>query len=54
MCGITGIITEKDLTKKLVTELKKLEYRGYDSAGICTSFDNKFFVPRQNNFYPRP
>lgn len=47
MCGITGIITEKDLTKKLVTELKKLEYRGYDSAGICTSFDNKFFVTKE-------
>lgn len=46
MCGITGIITEKNLTKKLVSELKKLEYRGYDSAGICTAKNNKFFVTK--------
>ncbi|GJL85768.1 MAG: glutamine--fructose-6-phosphate aminotransferase [isomerizing] [Micavibrio sp.] len=36
MCGIIGIIGEKDAAPLLVEGLKRLEYRGYDSAGIAT------------------
>ena len=36
MCGITGYIGHRDSTKVLLEGLRKLEYRGYDSAGIAT------------------
>ncbi|MHB9878373.1 glutamine--fructose-6-phosphate transaminase (isomerizing) [Pacificimonas sp. ICDLI1SI03] len=36
MCGIIGIIGERDVAQDLLDGLKRLEYRGYDSAGICT------------------
>ncbi len=36
MCGIIGILGEKDVAPLLVQGLKRLEYRGYDSAGIAT------------------
>ena len=36
MCGIIGIIGKSDVADRLVDGLKRLEYRGYDSAGICT------------------
>lgn len=36
MCGIVGILGEKPATPLLVEGLKRLEYRGYDSAGIAT------------------
>ena len=35
MCGIIGYIGKKDVSKVLLDGLKKLEYRGYDSAGIA-------------------
>jgi len=35
MCGIVGYIGIDMVEKHLVSSLKKLEYRGYDSAGIC-------------------
>lgn len=35
MCGIVGAISEKNVTSILLEGLKKLEYRGYDSAGLC-------------------
>ena len=34
MCGIVGYIGSKDATRLLVDGLKRLEYRGYDSAGV--------------------
>ena len=36
MCGIIGIISSKEVSSRIVNSLKKLEYRGYDSAGIAT------------------
>ncbi|OAN51333.1 glutamine--fructose-6-phosphate aminotransferase [Paramagnetospirillum marisnigri] len=36
MCGIVGIIGKQDVAPLLVEGLKRLEYRGYDSAGIAT------------------
>ena len=36
MCGIVGITSNKEVTTRIVNSLKKLEYRGYDSAGIAT------------------
>jgi glucosamine--fructose-6-phosphate aminotransferase (isomerizing) len=36
MCGIIGIIGKSDATPLLLEGLKRLEYRGYDSAGIAT------------------
>ena len=34
MCGIVGAISQRDVGKLLLEGLKRLEYRGYDSAGI--------------------
>lgn len=36
MCGIIGIVGTAEVAPRLVESLKRLEYRGYDSAGICT------------------
>ena len=42
MCGIVGIVSNKSVSSSIVDALKKLEYRGYDSAGISTL--NKGFI----------
>jgi glucosamine--fructose-6-phosphate aminotransferase (isomerizing) len=36
MCGIVGITSNKQVTASIINSLRKLEYRGYDSAGIAT------------------
>ena len=36
MCGIIGINSNKPVSASIINSLKKLEYRGYDSAGIAT------------------
>ena len=36
MCGIVGIVSSKSVSTSIIGALKKLEYRGYDSAGIST------------------
>lgn len=41
MCGIVGIIGKNQVAPHLVEGLKRLEYRGYDSAGIATLVDGK-------------
>lgn len=41
MCGIVGYVGEKACEKILIDSLKKLEYRGYDSAGIAVFEDDK-------------
>ena len=36
MCGIIGIASNKPVSMNIINSLKKLEYRGYDSAGLAT------------------
>ena len=36
MCGIIGIVGKQPVTERLMDSLKRLEYRGYDSAGVAT------------------
>jgi len=36
MCGIIGIVSNKPVSINIINSLKKLEYRGYDSAGLAT------------------
>ncbi|MDW9626832.1 glutamine--fructose-6-phosphate transaminase (isomerizing) (plasmid) [Sinorhizobium meliloti] len=36
MCGIVGIVGHQPVSERLVEALKRLEYRGYDSAGVAT------------------
>ena len=40
MCGIIGIVSKKSVSTNIINSLKKLEYRGYDSAGIATLDNN--------------
>lgn len=40
MCGIVGVVGRNDATKIILTGLKRLEYRGYDSAGIYVAGKN--------------
>ena len=39
MCGIIGITSNKTVSAAIINSLKKLEYRGYDSAGVATIYD---------------
>src|SRR3546814_4505523 len=39
MCGIVGIVGKDNVAERLFDGLRRLEYRGYDSAGIATVFD---------------
>jgi glucosamine--fructose-6-phosphate aminotransferase (isomerizing) len=41
MCGIVGIASNKNCIHALISGLKCLEYRGYDSSGIATSINNR-------------
>jgi len=41
MCGIIGIASNKSVVSNIIQSLKKLEYRGYDSAGIATIVDGE-------------
>jgi len=36
MCGIIGIVGKDEVADRLVDGLRRMEYRGYDSAGVCT------------------
>lgn len=41
MCGIIGIVGKEAVADRLVDGLRRMEYRGYDSAGVCTVHDNR-------------
>ena len=42
MCGIVAIVGREPVAQRLFEGLRRLEYRGYDSAGICTLVDGAF------------
>ena len=46
MCGIVGVVSEKQINDKLFKGLSNLEYRGYDSVGMCFITDNKFKIKK--------
>jgi glucosamine--fructose-6-phosphate aminotransferase (isomerizing) len=41
MCGIIGIVGKEQVADRLVDGLRRMEYRGYDSAGVCTLDDGQ-------------
>jgi glucosamine--fructose-6-phosphate aminotransferase (isomerizing) len=41
MCGIIGIVGKEQVADRLVEGLRRMEYRGYDSAGVCTIHDGQ-------------
>ncbi len=41
MCGIIGIVGKDQVADRLVDGLRRMEYRGYDSAGLCTLHDGQ-------------
>jgi glucosamine--fructose-6-phosphate aminotransferase (isomerizing) len=44
MCGIMGYLGDRDTVEVLLDGLRRLEYRGYDSAGVAVSVDGKIEV----------
>ncbi len=46
MCGIIGYAGSRNVSEILVEGLKRLEYRGYDSAGTATISNNEFHITR--------
>ena len=41
MCGIVGAVASRDVTPVLLEGLQRLEYRGYDSAGLAVVHEKK-------------
>lgn len=41
MCGIVGAVAQREISEILIEGLKRLEYRGYDSAGLAVVSENK-------------
>ncbi len=46
MCGIIGIVGKEEVAQRLVDGLRRMEYRGYDSAGVCTVHDGQLIRRR--------
>ena len=46
MCGIIGIVGSRPVADRLVDGLRRMEYRGYDSAGVCTVADGQLIRRR--------
>ncbi|MGB6422340.1 MAG: glutamine--fructose-6-phosphate aminotransferase, partial [Anaerolineales bacterium] len=47
MCGIVGYIGSRDATQVILHGLKRLEYRGYDSAGIAVLQNEEIEIRRE-------
>ena len=43
MCGIVGYVGKRNAQDVLLDGLEKLEYRGYDSAGVALALDGGFW-----------
>ena len=41
MCGIIGIVGNQPVAERVVDGLRRMEYRGYDSAGLCTVHEGR-------------
>ena len=48
MCGIIGINSNKPVSATIINSLKKLEYRGYDSAGVCYKDNDKYMINKSD------
>ena len=48
MCGIVGYVGDRDVKEVLLDGLAKLEYRGYDSAGIALKTENDLNIYKEN------
>ena len=48
MCGIVGAVANRDITEILIEGLRRLEYRGYDSAGLALINDEQELVLRRS------
>ena len=46
MCGIIGIVSKDAVADRLVDGLRRMEYRGYDSAGVCTIWHDELIRRR--------
>ncbi|MGE9269320.1 MAG: glutamine--fructose-6-phosphate transaminase (isomerizing), partial [Verrucomicrobiales bacterium] len=48
MCGIVGYTGKRSAMPVLISGLKKLEYRGYDSAGVALATDSGILIRKQS------
>lgn len=47
MCGIVGAVAQRNVTEILLEGLRRLEYRGYDSAGVAVINDKNIFLEKE-------
>ncbi|HQK64114.1 MAG TPA: hypothetical protein PLF16_03110, partial [Candidatus Staskawiczbacteria bacterium] len=47
MCGIIAYLGKKNAFPILIDGLKKMEYRGYDSAGVCVGYDDNLILVKK-------
>ena len=52
MCGIVGYVGKKEVVPVIIEGLRRLEYRGYDSAGIAVSGNGDKLPPDAPRSYP--